>query len=64
MIALAPTPRAPMIARASDPTRRPSGEARGDWVGFVYRGAFYALAGTPVWGAALTFLVVWRHAHP
>ncbi|HVZ02334.1 MAG TPA: hypothetical protein VHA35_22700 [Dongiaceae bacterium] len=44
--------------------RRLRAEAYGDWLGLAYRGLFYALAATPVWGAAMMAAIVWRHAHP
>ena len=35
-----------------------SAEALGDWLGLGYRGLLYALAATPIWGAALALYIV------
>jgi len=31
-------------------------------IGIVYRCAFYAMAGAPIWGAAVTLAIVWHRA--
>jgi len=34
--------------------------ARTDWLCLVYRGVFYTLAATPVWGGAVAVAIVWH----
>ena len=44
-------------------TRRFRAEAYGEWVGLAYRGLLYGLASTPLWGAGLTFIVIWHRTY-